>query len=270
MSESLTRLRERIAGELEVLTPMPDLTDAVRRQGLARRRRRRAATGLAVSVTAIGAGYALPQIGSGGPGAVPQDRFATDGASTTAGVPQGPEVSEEQWRAAIRDTFAALLPERFGPVVDNADREGQHFDVAGAEPFWFHFSVRGRAPMDTAPYDCSVIVDSGKPCVEEVLRGGWRLVAAHDRSDDSSEFAEVTLSHDTLYATAYLFTEDLRPVPLTDDELVDIARSPRFRELVRLGVDYAATRPAPDQWMMLGENGEQTTGTIPRPTWPGE
>ena len=67
---------------------------------------------------------------------------------------------------------------------------------------------------------------------------------AHSRTDEPSEFAEVSLAHDTLQANAYFFTENLRPVPLTDDELATLGRSPEFRDLVRLGVDYAATRPA--------------------------
>lgn len=269
MSDSLTQLRDRLTGELDLLPPMPDLTDAVRRQGLATRRRRRAAAGLAVGVTAIGAGYVVPQLG-GGSAPATEDRRAADPATTSPAAAPVRAVTEAQWRAAILDTFTALLPERFGPVVDNNDDEGQHFDVAGDRPFWFHFSVRGRAPIDTEPYDCRVVVVPGEPCVDDVLPGGWQVVAAHQRADDPSEFAELTLSHDHLAATAYFFTEDLRPVPLTDDELVAIAGTPEFRQLVRLGVDYAATRPARDQWVLLGKDGEETTGTIPRPTLPGE
>ena len=270
MTESLTLLRERMADELDLVPPMPDVADTVRRQGLVRRRRRRAATGLALGVTAVGAAYVVPPLGIGGPAASTQDRFAADGASTSAVAPRGIEVSEAEWRAAILDTFATLLPERFGPVVDNGSDRAQRFDVGGADPFWFHFSVRGRAAFDTSRHDCSAVVATGEPCIDDVFGSGWQLVAAHSRSDDTSEMAEITLSHDKLSATAYFFTEDLRPVPLTDAELADIGRSPQFRNLIRLGVEYAATRPVEDRWILSHEDGEQSSGNIPRPTWPGE
>jgi hypothetical protein len=126
----------------------------------------------------------------------------------------------------------------------------------------FNFGVVGRVP-GSDQLDCRAV--TGEDCEQRAFGAGWLAVAHHGTDDSGSGFANLVLQNVDLRADAHFFPagDPTASPALTDAELLAMAQSPTLLDLVRLGVDYAATRPATGTYVRGGEYAK-----VPRPQWP--
>lgn len=257
MSPTTEHLRARLAAELDDLGPLPDLAHAAERAGSRILRRRRLAVGSVLGVAAVGGGSLASQGGSeqGGhiadvPSASPSVDPMADGKVTTA-----------EWHEAVRGTLETVLPARYGTTSTAPAKRGwaQMFTTSGGDPrLQLRFSVQGGSGS-RADWGCEA-QQAARPlltCSDAALDDGWLAVATTELAaptGDGGAAAYGTVlqfTNDGVFAELYadeLGWDGIEPnVPanLTVDELIAMAETPEFLELVRIGVQWKQDQPEP-------------------------
>ncbi len=263
MSPITEDLRARLTAELDQLGPMPDLAPQAARAGARVLRRRRLAAGSALGVAAVGGGGFAASLGDGSR----SDSVVTDpSGSPSVAAPVDPmadgTVTTEEWHEAVRGTLESLLPARYGAVTTApAERSrAQLFTTAGGDPrLQIGLGVGGRDATDKTSWSCASQSEA-RPlltCAEAELADGWRAVATTELTGATSDGGAPA------YGTALLFVNDgvffqlsaaelgwdglepNGPANLTAQELVDLASTPAFLEMVRVGVEWRLDQPEP-------------------------
>jgi hypothetical protein len=276
MTATTEQLRARLDVELDAVGPMPDLAPRAARAGTRLLRRRRLAAGSALGVAAVGGGVFAASLGEGSrPGSVVADPSGTPSVAAPADPMADGRVTTAEWHETVRGTLESLLPARYGAVTTApAERNrAQRFTTSGGDPrlqLWL--SLQGRDAADRTSWTCAAQAEA-RPlltCAEARLDGGWHAVATTEltgQTDDGGAPA---------YGTALLFFNDgvflalsaselgwdglepNGPADLAAQELVDLASSPGFLEMVRVGVEWTLDQPEPANSVV----------DMPDPVWP--
>ncbi len=290
-------LRERLALELDDLGPAPDPVPAAARQGAAVVRRRRLAGGTAVAVagvaSAVGGGYLLRP----GDTAAPEpddDVIATSGPS----APAAPDpladghVTTEEWNETVRRTLEEILPDRYQAVTTLPPEAGsaQFFGTEGGEPrLELAASVQGREERedvrtDETSWSCAS-QDAARgllTCAEASFGDGWFAVATTEYTDPTGDprsdqgpatyGTDLLVLHDDVFFGLHpkeLGWDEVspnRPAGITAEELVAMARTPEFLEMMRVGVQWQIDWTPPKS---RDEDGETTVYLdYAEPSWP--
>ncbi|MGL5827801.1 MAG: hypothetical protein ACRCYU_23785 [Nocardioides sp.] len=262
-------LRGRLSAELAELGALSDLVPGALQRGAAIRRRRRLGAGVAIGLTAAAAAVILPGALGTSARQTAVDTPIASARPATSSLPR--TVTDEEYGTAIEDTLSALLPARFGAVTvrwvngDEGDTRYPAIESTGEVALGMTFRVDGVAP-DTGPPYCGT-----DGCRQ--LDDGWSVGVERLTDDTGAHESALYLTNEGLSAQLYLFGKD-RAVPLSDKVLLDLAQEPVYRDLVKLGVDYAASRP-PTGFTSTGTPGTaenpRPAGSetpMPPPVWP--
>ncbi|MFI9213180.1 hypothetical protein ACIGW7_34245 [Streptomyces sp. NPDC053253] len=252
-TDDTTLLHDALDRTTDGLPPLPDLAPLAVREG----RRRRARARIAVATTAFGVvtagalGLTLPA-GTTGPGV---STPAAGGARTsyppvvveeTPGVtppdnPEGLSEAERERRAQHQQKMAALLDELLPPKITDIrpvkDRTPEYRITAGGETFRMVASVRpeGGAALSR----CANRPDGMPPCEEDTkLRAGGMAEWP----------TRVTVQYWFRKSVVELSVYAEKVVPVSGRVLSDVAKDPRFLELVK----DADARPMEAEAGMIG------------------
>jgi hypothetical protein len=257
MTTTTELLRARLSDELEELGSIPDLAPAAARAGGRILRRRRLAAGSALGIAALGGGTLA--LGEGGPD--PAGPAAVDPSEPAAADPMADgTVTTEEWHETVRGTLEALLPARYGTVATApAERNrAQEFTTSGGDPrLQMRVSVQGAVGRDAAPSSCA---EQGRArslltCEQARLPDGWFAVATTElapATGDGGAAAYGTvlqLGNDGVFFELYADElgwdglEPNQPAGLAAQELVDLASTPAFLDMVRIGVEWELDQP---------------------------
>ncbi len=261
MSSTTELLRSRLSDELEELGTIPDLAPAAARSGGRILRRRRLAVGSALGVAALGGGVLT--LGEGGADPAGPAAIDPSGSVTPAADPMADgTITTEEWHETVRGTLEALLPTRYG-TVETAPAErnrAQMFTTSSGDPrlqVWL--GVGGRAASDRTDWSCAAQdrARSLLTCEEAQLDDGWLAVATTELAPATGDGGAAA------YGTALLLVNDgvfvelsaaelgwdgiepNGPANLGAQELVDLASTPEFLDLVRVGVEWQLDQPEP-------------------------
>jgi hypothetical protein len=270
------RLRARLSAELDDLGPMPDLAPAAARAGSRTLRRRRLAVGAALGVAAVGGGSVVAAQG----GSEPRDPVAVE-PSPTPSVAPAPDpmadgtVTTDEWDESVRGTLEALLPARYGEVsTAPAERNrAQQFTTSGGDPrLQLRVGLQGRDRGDESGWSCA---DQGQArplltCAEAQLADGWFAVATTELTGPTGDGGAAAYGTSLLFLNDGVFLElsaaelgwdglePNRPANLAAQELVDLASTPEFLEMVHAGVEWTREQPEPSHSVV----------DVPDPVWP--
>jgi hypothetical protein len=277
MSSTTEHLRERLSEELDHLGPIPDLAPAAARAGARVLRRRRLAAGSALGVAALGGGvFAAAQ----GGGSRPEDSALVDPTGTpSSAVSADPmadgTVTGGEWNETVRSTLESLLPARYGAVATSPPERNraQQFTTSGGDPrlqMWV--GVGGVDASDKSSWSCAS-QGRARPllsCEEARLDGDWLAVATTELTGATADGGAPAYGTSLLFVNDGVFfqlsaaelgwdgLEPNGPAKLGAQELVDLASTPAFLEMVRVGVEWRLDQPEP-------------TGSVvevPDPVWP--
>lgn len=274
MSPTTEHLRARLAAELDDLGPMPDLAPVAERAGSRILRRRRLAVGSVLGVAAVGGGSLATQGGSERGGNMAE----TPSASPSVDPLADGRVTDDEWHETVRGTLESVLPERYGAtsIAPEDPNRAQTFTTSGGDPRLQLFVAvqgrpRGEGANDQVVSGCAALGEA-RPllsCAEAELADGWFAVATTERTGPTGDGGAAA------YGTALTFlnegvmlqvyAEELDwdgiepndPANLTAEELIDMAETPEFLEMTRVGVQWA--RDLPERELLY--NG-------PDPVWP--
>jgi len=287
MSPTTENLRRRIDAELDDLEPMPDLTGIVVRDGRARLRRRRLATGSLLGVAAAGAGVvAVVAL----PGSEPDRSSPTvvDPAGPSDG-PVGPVtpapladgwVTTGERNEAVRAGLESVLPGRYGAVevLPKVRNEIQMFGTEGGDPrVQVAVATQGRPREDdTSRDETEWSCDSqgrARPilsCAEAELGDGWFAVAITERAAATEEpgstptyGSSLLVMNDGVWSALSVtelgwdgFSEN-GPAGLDAQEILDMAQDPAYLDMLEVDAAWQVERDLPN--MLIA---------VPDPVWP--
>ena len=261
MSSTTELLRSRLSEELEELGTVPDLAPAAARAGGRILRRRRLAAGSALGVAAVGGGA----LAWGQGGTDPVAPAAIDRTPSAAPAPDpmaDGTVTTKEWHETVRSTLESLLPSRYGAIATAAAERNraQLFTTSGGDPrlqVWV--SVQGQAASDHTDWSCAG-QDRARPlltCAEARLDGGWLAVATTELAAATSDGGAPAYGTSLVFVNDGVFAElsvvelgwdglgPNRPADLAAQELVDLASTPEFLQMVRVGVEWTLGQPEP-------------------------
>ncbi|KQX10552.1 hypothetical protein ASC82_23035 [Streptomyces sp. Root431] len=237
-TDDTTLLRDALDRTTDGLPPLPDLAPLAVREG----RRRRARARIAVATTAFGVvtagalGLTL-LTGTTGPGV---SKPAAGGARTnyppvvveeTPGVtpPDNPErlsEAERERRAQHQQKMAALLDELLPPKITDIrpvkDRTAEYRITAGGETF--HMVASVRPENDAVLQRCANRQKGMPPCEEDTKLRPGLMIAWPTRATVQYWFRKSVVE---------LSVYGAKVVPVTGRVLSDVAKDPRFLELVK-------------------------------------
>ncbi|TRV77746.1 hypothetical protein FKN01_14735 [Streptomyces sp. 130] len=252
--------------------PLTDLVPGALAEGRRRRVRARAAIGAtATAIAGLGMlGAALPVWGGGGGGEPVREWSAASRTSplpTETAVPVRPRVhvepspgetsmadlpADERARQQVFQNEAAgvletLLPEALAPVRPVDIGVSRYQGGADGRVFPLSFSVRPLATGKAARADraCLDVAAKGLRCDEVSLPGGMMAQAitatgnAKGGRTITGATVRFTYGHSRVTLTVGGDADAMVPAPVTTDDLLAVARDPRFMELVA----YADARP---------------------------
>ncbi|MEU7513127.1 hypothetical protein AB0B13_14130 [Streptomyces sp. NPDC042898] len=238
-TDDTTLLRDALDRTTDGLPPLPDLAPLAVREG----RRRRARARIAVATTAFGVvtagalGLTL-LAGTTGPGV---STPAAGGARTsyppvvveeTPGVtppdnPEGLSETERERRAQHQQKMAALLDELLPPKITDIrpvkDRTAEYRITAGGETFRMVASVRPDADRDRF---CENRPKDAPTCEEDTRL--WTGPISEGRTTRAT--AQYWYRKSVVELSVYAGKAE---VPVTVRHLFDVAKDPRFLELVK-------------------------------------
>lgn len=276
MTSITEQLRARLSDELDELGPMPDLAPAAARAGGRILRRRRLAAGSVLGVAAVGGGV----VAMGQGGADPSRGVATEPSATPAVAPSPDPMADgtvttEEWHETVRSTLESVLPARYGTTsILPAERNlAQLLATSGGDPrVQVRVSVQGSVASDETTSSCAA-QGRARPlltCEEAHLDGGWFAVATTELAGATEDGGAAAYGTSLLFMNDGVFfqlyvdelgwdgIEPNQPAGIAAQELVDLASTPEFLEMVRVGVEWRRDRPEPPTLVLDG----------PEPVWP--
>ncbi len=263
MTADTEQLRARLTAELDQLEPIPDVAPAAARAGTRLLRRRRLAAGSALGVAAVGGGvFASSLGGSRSVDSTVIDPAMTPSLAASADPMADGMVTTAEWHETVRSTLESLLPARYGTVTTApAERNrAQAFTTSGGDPrleMWV--GVGGRDAGDRTNWSCAA-QERARPllsCAEAHLDDGWLAVATTELAGATSDGGAPTYGSALLFVNDGVFfnlsahergwdgVEPNGPANIDAQELVDLASTPEFLEMVRVGAAWTVDQPEP-------------------------
>ncbi|MFE5710513.1 hypothetical protein ACFQ7J_06760 [Streptomyces sp. NPDC056501] len=241
-TDDTTLLRDAMDRTTDGLPPLPDLAPLAVREG----RRRRARARIAVATTAFGVvtagalgltllagttgpGVSMPPAGGARASYPPVVVEETPGV-TPPDNPEGLSEAERERRAQHQQKMAALLDELLPPKITGIspvkDRTPEYRITAGGETFRMVASVRPDSDAGLSLRRCENKPKDAPACGEDT----------QPRNVGFSEFRTIKVTVRYSYRKSVVELSvyaGKAEVPVTGRDLFDVAKDPRFLELVK-------------------------------------
>lgn len=256
-ARAVTLVRDAMDRTTADLPAIPDLSGPARAQGRRRKARVRAAIGggvLTVAAIAVAGAVVLPGTANGSQGATgvgvaapppppssqaqpqpPVHLEPSPGESSMADLPPAERAKQEHFQNKAVAVLQELLPPTVGTVRRTDLSVRLYQATKDAKTFMITFSVRPTG-SDTESKPCLEV--KGQLCKKGALSDGTEVNVA-TAPVNNGNVTETRLffryNKSTVALSIYPHDESNTPAPVTNDQLLTLAKDPRFLDLVKTG-----------------------------------